>query len=135
MALAATLVGAGAAAQPLKLGLDLLKVRAHLLDLGLDRSALRLLAVEQHEEAVLLAAHPAGVAFLAVDFGLLFGLGLFVLAELVGAGGIGAAAVEGLELGFKAGAHRIWLRLRWLLLRARFAQHREHGRGGYQNLQ
>jgi hypothetical protein len=108
------------------------------------------LAAEQHEEAVLLATEPPGGGLLAVDLSPLFGLGIFVLADLLGPRGVGAAAVECLELRFKAGAHRVLLgllldlrllldlsrllrRRRQLLLRARIAEQGEQRCGRDEN--
>ena len=68
------------------------------------------LAAEQHEEAVFLAAGALRHRLLAIDLGLLAGRGFLELAELFGAGGVAAAAVERLELGFEPGAVRILLR-------------------------
>ena len=60
-----------AAAQPLEAGGDLIQVAAHLLDLVVDRTALRRLAAEQREEAGAVAAHALGLRGDAVELGLL----------------------------------------------------------------
>ncbi len=115
-----------AAAQALEAGGDLVEIAAHLLDLVVDRSALRRLAVEQREEARAFAAHPLGLHCDAIEFGLLLGGGLLVAPDLFVLGGIAAsgAAVHGRQLAFKPDADRIGLRrtrLRRGLLRRRGA--------------
>ena len=65
-----------AAAQPLEAGGDLVEIAAHLLDLVVDRTALRRLAVEQREEAGAVAAHALGLQRDAIEFGLLLWLRL-----------------------------------------------------------
>jgi hypothetical protein len=109
--------------------LNLVEVAAHLLDLVVERSALRGLAAEQHEEAVAFAAGAPRRRFLAVEFGLLARRGLFESAELVGAGFAPAAAVESLKLGLEPRAVGIALR-RQLLLRSRGQRGREEDDGG-----
>ena len=52
---------AAAAAQALQVGGDLVEIGAHLLDLGVDRPALRRLAIEQREESGTVAAHALGL--------------------------------------------------------------------------
>ena len=69
------------------------------------------LTAEQDEEAVAFAARAPRRRLLAVDLGLLVGGGLLELAKLVGAGGVGGAAVERLELALEPGAVGILLRL------------------------
>ncbi|MGY4290007.1 hypothetical protein ACVWXO_009273 [Bradyrhizobium sp. LM2.7] len=81
-----------AAAQAFEIAGDLVQVGAHLLDLGVDRAALRRLAVEQREEAGGIAAHALGLHGDAVELGLLLGLGILVAADLVFACGVAAAA-------------------------------------------
>jgi hypothetical protein len=70
---------------------------------------LRLAAAEQREERVLVAAHPPRRRRLAVELVLLACGGILELADLLGAAGIGRAAVKCLKLGFEAGADRIAL--------------------------
>ena len=65
-----------AAAQALQAGGDLVEIAAHLLDLVVDRTALRRAAVEQREEARAFAAHPLGLLRDPIEFGLLLGLAL-----------------------------------------------------------
>ncbi|MEY9410646.1 hypothetical protein ABH989_005112 [Bradyrhizobium ottawaense] len=99
---------AAAAAQALEIAGDLVQIGAHLLDLGVDRSALGRLAVEQREEAGGIAAHALGLHGDPVEFGLLLGLGILVTADLVFARGVTtAAAVQRRELAFQTHAHRI----------------------------
>src|SRR5262249_5949740 len=56
-----------AASQPLEAGGDLVEIAAHLLDLVVDRTALRRVLVEQREEARGLAAHALGLLRDAVE--------------------------------------------------------------------
>ena len=101
-----------AAAQALQAGGDLVEIGAHLLDLVVDRTALRRPAVEQREEARAFAAHALGLQRDPIEFGLLLGLGfliaadLFILGRVAGAG----AAVDGRQLSFEPHADRIGLR-------------------------
>ena len=98
-----------AAAQPLEAHRDLIQIGAHLLDLVVDRTALRRLAREQREESGTVAAHPLGLRGDAVEFGLLLGLSVLIAADLLFFGGVAAAAaaVDGRQLRFQPRAHRI----------------------------
>ena len=92
-ALVLTVGAADAArAQPFEAGGDLVQIAAHLLDLGVHRTAFLRLAVEQREEARAFAAHPLGLHGDAVEFGLLLGGGVLVTADLLVLGGIAAPA-------------------------------------------
>ena len=125
-ALIVALAIAGAAAtQPLQTDRDLIEIGTHLLDLIVDGATLRILPGEQREEAGRLAAHPPGLLRDAVEFALLAVGRFLVPADLIGLGGITAAAIDIGQLRFEALAHRIGLRiryraaaglLRWLLL-------------------
>ena len=94
-----------AAAQPLEAGRDLIEIRPHLLDLVIDRTALRRLAVEQREKSGTVAAHALGLRGYAIEFGLLLGGGILVAADLVVPGGIAgtAAAIDGRQLRLQPG--------------------------------
>ena len=97
-----------AAAQPLEAARDLIEIGPHLLDLVVDRTALRRLAGEQREEPGTVAAHALGLLGDAIELGLLLGGGILVAADLVVLGGIAAAAaVDGRQLRFQPRAHRI----------------------------
>ena len=110
-----------AAAQALEAGRDLLEIGAHLLDLVVDRRALRRLAVEQREEARAFAAHPLGLLRDAIEFALLLGLGLLIAADLFILGRVAGAgaAVDRRQLALEPDAHRIGLRTLLLRLRRR----------------
>ena len=101
-----------AAAQALEAGRDLLEIGAHLLDLVVDRRALRRLAVEQREEARAFAAHPLGLLRDAIEFALLLGLGFLIAADLFILGGVAGAGatVDRRQLPFEPDADRIGLR-------------------------
>ena len=79
----------------------------HLRNLRGQRLALRRLPGEQGEEAAAFAAGAFGLRQRAVEVGLLFGDRIFVMLDLIGARGIGAAAVDHGELPFEPHAHRI----------------------------
>src|SRR5260370_11091104 len=81
-----------AAAQPLQAGRDLIQIAPHLLNLVVDRAALRRLAVEQREKPRAVASHPLGLRRHAIEFGLLLGGGILVAADLVVLGRIARAA-------------------------------------------
>ncbi len=81
-----------AAAQPLKAVRDLVEIGAHLLNLVVDRTALRGPAVEQREEARAVAAHPLGLQRDAVEFGLLLGGGVLIAADLFILGRVAGAS-------------------------------------------
>src|SRR5436190_3169290 len=115
---AALIVPVGAAeatAQPLEAGRDLLQIGPHLLDLIVDRTALRRLAGEQREKSRAVAAHPLGLERDPIEFALLLGGGFLVAADLLVPGRIpgAAAAVEGGQLRFQPRAHRIDRRALW----------------------
>src|SRR6185295_19679010 len=101
-----------AAAQALQARGDLVEIGAHLLNLGVDRAALRRAAVEQREEARAFAAHPLGLLRDPIKFALLLGLGLLIAADLFILGGVAGAGatVDGRQLSFEPHADRIALR-------------------------
>ena len=98
-----------AASQAFEARGDLVEIAAHLLDLVVDRTALRRLPVEQREEARAVAAHPLGLRGHAVELALLARLRVLVAADLLVLGGVArtGAAVDGGKLDFKALADRI----------------------------
>ena len=97
-----------AAAQPLEVGGDLVEVRPHLLDLIVDRTALRRLAVEQREKPGTVATHAAGLRGHAIELALLPAGGILVAAHLFVPGRVPAATmVDGRQLGFQPRAHRV----------------------------
>jgi hypothetical protein len=69
-----------------------------------------------------------GCRLLTADFGLLVSGCLVVPANLLGAGGIVGAAIEGLELSLEAATDRALLRRHWLL-KLLSEGGRQHGRG------
>src|SRR5262249_19097263 len=77
------------------------------------------------------ASGALGQSLLAVDLGLLAGGSLFKLAQLIGARGVAAAAIERLELAFKPRAVGVLLglRLRRLLLGVGGRQRRKDNGG------
>ena len=85
------------------------EIAAHLLDLVVDRTALRRLARKQREETGTVAAHPLGLRGDAIEFALLLGGGFLVAPDLLFLGRIAAAAaaVDGRQLRFQPRAHRI----------------------------
>jgi hypothetical protein len=101
-----------AAAQPLQTGGDLVEIGAHLLNLVVDRAALRRAAIEQREEARAFAAHPLGLQRDPIEFGLLLGLGFLIATDLFILGGIAGAGatVDGRQLSFEPDADRVALR-------------------------
>ena len=100
---------AAAAAQPLEAAGDLIEIGPHLLNLGVDRAALRRLTREQREEAGTVAALPLGLRRHAIEFGLLLVRGILIAADLVVPGRIAgaAAAIDARQLRFQPRAHRI----------------------------
>ncbi len=98
-----------AAAQALQAGGDLVEIAAHLLDLVVDRTALRRILVEQREKAGAVAAHALGLRGDAVELALLARLRLLVAADLLVLGGIAGAgaAVDGGKLHLEPLAYRI----------------------------
>src|SRR5439155_13590847 len=92
---AALAVAIGAAhaarAQALEIVGDLIEIGAHLLDAGVDRTALRRLGAELREEAGAFAAHAFGLHGDAVELALLLGGGVLIAADLLVLGGIVAA--------------------------------------------
>jgi hypothetical protein len=98
LALALTTV----ALQPLDLGQGAVEIGAHLLDLVVERHALRRLSAEQGEEAAALAAQALRLLAEAVDLGLLLCRGILIALDLVGLRGIDpGSAVDGGELAFE----------------------------------
>ena len=94
-------VAGAAAAQPLEAGGDLVEIAAHLLDLGIDRAALRRLAGEQREEAGGVAAHAFRLRGDAVEFGLLLGGGFLIAADCSALAASPPAAIDAGQLGFE----------------------------------
>ena len=101
-AAALSLALAAVALQPLDLGQVAVEVRPHLLDLVVERTALRRLAAEQREKAAALATQALRLLAETVELGLLLRRGVLVALDLVRPGGIdGDAAIEGGELAFE----------------------------------
>src|SRR5262249_58433949 len=69
---------AAVALQPLDVGQRAVEVRTHLLDLIVERAALRRLSAEQREKAAALATQALGLLAEAVELGLLLCRGVFV---------------------------------------------------------
>jgi hypothetical protein len=88
------------------------RLAAHLLDLVVDRTALRGAAVEQREEARAFAAHALGLLRDPIEFGLLLGLRFLIAADLFILGGVAGAGatVDRRQLPFEPDADRIALR-------------------------
>ena len=74
---------AAVALQPLDVGQRAIEVRAHLLNLVVERAALRRLPAEQREEAAPLATQALGLLAQAIELGLLLCRGVFVALDLV----------------------------------------------------
>src|ERR1700722_4033267 len=108
-ALVFPLAAAEAGAQALEIRRDLVEVCAHLLNLIVHRTALRILTAEQREEAGALAAHPLRLQRDAVQLRLLPGGRILVAANLFVLGRVtaAAAAVDRRQLGLEPRAHRI----------------------------
>src|SRR5260370_285851 len=108
-ALVVAVCAAEAAAQPLEAGRDLLEIGPHLLNLVVDRAALRRLAAEEREKSRTVAAHALGLRGDAIEFGLLPGGGLLVTADLFVFRRVATAAtaVDGRQLRLQPRAHRI----------------------------
>src|SRR5262249_40288011 len=77
------------ALQPLDLGQGAVEVGTHLLDLVVERPALRRLSAEQGEEAAALAAQALRLLAEAVELGLLLCRRVLVALDLLGPRGIG----------------------------------------------
>src|SRR5262249_29958757 len=94
--------------QPLQLAEIAVEVRPHLLDLVVERTALRRLSAEQREEAAARATQPLRLLAEPVEVGLLLARGILEALDLVGLGGVGAgAAVDQGELALEPQADRI----------------------------
>src|SRR5262249_59127283 len=74
---------AAVALQPLDVGQRGVEVRTHLLDLVVERAALRRLSAEQGKKAAPLATQALRLLAQAVELGLLLGRGVFVALDLV----------------------------------------------------
>src|SRR5438876_2966036 len=97
---------AAVALQPLDLTQGAVEIRAHLLDLIDDRTALRRLSTEQGEEPAALATQALRLLAEPIELGLLLGGRVLVALDLLGLGGIDAdAAVERGELAFVSHAN------------------------------
>ena len=92
---------AAVALQPLDLGQVAVEVRPHLLDLVVERTALRRLAAEQREKASALATQAFELLAETVELGLLLCRGVLVALDLVRPAVDTDAAVEGGELAFE----------------------------------
>ena len=108
-----------ATAQPLQTCRDLFQVGAHLLNLVVDRTALRRPPVEQREESGTVAAHALRLQRHAIEFTLLLRGGVLVSADLFLLGRIRAASVDARQLRFQPRAHRVDRRSRRALLLGR----------------
>ncbi len=91
----------------LEVGLGAVDAGAHLLDLRVERAALRRLAHENGQQAGRLAAEALELRLDAVEIALLLAERFFDAARPLGARGIGAGAVDRGELAFEPGADRI----------------------------
>ena len=87
-----------AALEPLQIAHGAVEIAAHLLDLGVERPALRRLSGEQRKEAAAFAALLVRLHQQAVEVGLLFGDRILVALDLVGPRRIGGAAVDHRQL-------------------------------------
>src|SRR5262249_2593030 len=93
---------AAVALQSLDVGQRAVEVRAHLLDLVVERAALRRLPAEQGEKAAALATKPRGLLAEAVGSGLVLGRGVFIALDLLRLCGVDrGAAIDGGELAFE----------------------------------
>ena len=94
---------AAVALQALDLDQGAIEVRPHLLDLVVERAALRRLSAEQREEAAALAAHTVRLLAQPIELGLLLGRRILVALDLLGPGRIErcAAAIDAGELAFE----------------------------------
>src|SRR6478736_5735778 len=101
-AAALSLALAAVALQPLDFGQGAVEVSPHLLDLIVERTALRRLAAEQREKAGALATQALRLLAETVELGLLLCRGVLVALDLVRPGGIDPdATIEGGELAFE----------------------------------
>ncbi len=96
-----------AAAQPLEIDRDLIQIAAHLLDLVVDRTALRGAGGKQREESRAVAAHVPRLRGELIKLGLLLCRRLLIAADLLLSGGIVGAALDARELSLKARTDRI----------------------------
>ena len=101
----------GVALQALQVAQDAIEVRAHLLNLIVERAALLRLAAEQREEAAAFAAQAAALRGEPVELGLLALRGVLVALDLFGALRIDMAPRStDRELALESHADRIALR-------------------------
>ena len=100
----------GVALQALEIAEHAVEVRAGLLDLVVDRAALRRLPAEQGEEAAAFAAHAPALRGEAVELGLLAVRYVLGPLDLGRARRIVVAAVERCELAFEPKTDRVALR-------------------------
>src|SRR6185437_4948636 len=107
------------------------EVRPHLLDLVVDRTALRRLAVEQREKSGTVATHAPGLRRHAFEFALLPASGILIAPHLFVPGRVAAAAmVDGRQLRFEPWIDRIDRRaLRWRRTSWRLRMNNETQRG------
>ena len=92
---------AAVALHALQLAHEAVEVRPDLLDLVVERAALRRLSAEQCEEAAALAAHAAGLLAEPVEVRLLAGDGFLVALDLIGARRVHGAAIDAGQLAFQ----------------------------------
>src|SRR5262249_8348978 len=93
---------AAVALQSLDVGQRAVEVRAHLLNLVVERAALRRLPAEQGEKAAALATQTLGLLAEAVEFGLLLGRGVFIALDLLRLCGVDrGTAIDRGELAFE----------------------------------
>src|SRR5262249_20539686 len=93
---------AAVALHPLDVGQRAIEVRAHLLDLVVERAALRRLSAEQGEKAAALATQALGLLAEAVELGRQLWRGVFVTLDLLRLCGVDrGAAIDRGELAFE----------------------------------
>src|SRR5262249_34083071 len=134
-------VAGAAALQPIEVGEHSLERGAGLLDLLVERRALRVLPAEQREEAAALAAEAARLIGHPIELALLLAGGLLVALDLVGARRIDGAAIDLRELRFEPRADRVRVRcarrrrhLRERRRRAREGRERDDARSAFQSI-
>src|SRR6202044_4226 len=127
---ALAVLAAGAALELLEIGGGAVEIAAHLLDLRVERAALRHQAGEQRQKPLALAALLVRLRQRAVEVGLLLGHGVFGALDLVGAGRIGRATIDGGELAFQPHAGRVRRRLVRRALGGRGSGQRHHAERG-----
>ena len=104
---ALALLGIAAALELFEIAHHVVEIAAHLLNLRGDRPALRRQRREQGEKSLAGAAIFVRLRDGAIEVGLLFGDGVLGALDLVVAGGVAGALVEGGKLALQANANRI----------------------------